>query len=140
MTKGYYQNQEANNEAFVEGWFKTGDVIVYDEDGDIFIVDRIKDMIKVKGYQVSPTELEDEIRKAPGVADVAVIGVKDDIAGEVPKAFIVPASKEVSQQEVEEFLTSRLAKYKQLKGGVVFLDALPKSPTGKVLRKELRLL
>ena len=115
-------------------------MIVYDEDGDIFIVDRIKDMIKVKGYQVSPTELEEEIRKAPGVADAAVIGVKDDIAGEVPKAFIVPSSQDVSQKDVEEFLSSRLAKYKQLKGGVVFLDALPKSPTGKVLRKELRLL
>ena len=97
-------------------------------------------MIKVKGYQVSPTELEDEIRKAPGVADVSVIGVKDDKAGEVPKAFIVPASKDVEKEVVEEFLKNRLAKYKQLKGGIVFLDALPKSPTGKVLRKELRFM
>ena len=97
-------------------------------------------MIKVKGYQVAPTELEDEIREAPGVADVAVIGVKDDRAGEVPKAFIVPTSKDVTEDSIQEFLNARIAKYKQLKGGIVFMEALPKTPTGKILRKELRSL
>ena len=129
--------------------------MVIDEEHNLFIVDRIKvklitcflmnnlyfqDMIKVKGYQVAPTELEDEIREAPGVADVAVIGVKDDRAGEVPKAFIVPTSKDVTEESIQEFLNARLAKYKQLKGGIVFLEALPKTPTGKILRKELRSL
>ena len=77
--KVYFNNEEANKEAFSSGgWFRTGDVVVTDDDGDIFIVDRIKDMIKVKGYQVSPTELE----------DVAVIGVPHDTAGEAPRAFI----------------------------------------------------
>ena len=66
---GYYQNEEANRDCFEEGWFKTGDVVKYEEEGDIYIVDRIKDMIKVKGYQVSPTELEDEIRTVPGVME-----------------------------------------------------------------------
>ena len=140
LMKGYFNNEEANQEAFSGGWFRTGDVVVTDEDGDIFIVDRIKDMIKVKGYQVSPTELEDEIRQAPGVADVAVIGVPHDTAGEAPRAFIVPTAKEVTEESIAEFLKERLAKYKQLKGGIVFLEALPKTATGKVLRKELRAL
>jgi len=140
VTEGYFQNEEANTDAFSDGWFRTGDVVVIDEEHNLFIVDRIKDMIKVKGYQVAPTELEDEIREAPGVADVAVIGVKDDRAGEVPKAFIVPTSKDVTEESIQEFLTARLAKYKQLKGGIVFLEALPKTPTGKILRKELRSL
>ena len=128
--KGYFNNEEANKEAFSGGWFRTGDVVVTDDDGDIFIVDRIKDMIKVKGYQVSPTELE----------DVAVIGVPHDTAGEAPRAFIVPTAKEVTEDSIAEFLKERLAKYKQLKGGIVFLEALPKSATGKVLRKKLRAL
>ena len=137
---GYFNNEQANKEAFSGDWFRTGDVVVTDEDGDIFIVDRIKDMIKVKGYQVSPTELEAEIRLAPGVADVAVIGVPDHAAGEVPRAFIVTSSSDVTAESIQEFLSGRLAKYKQLKGGIVILDTLPKSPTGKVLRKELRTL
>jgi len=136
---GYYQNEEATKECFTEdSWFRTGDVVYFDESGDIFIVDRIKDMIKVKGYQVSPTEVEEEIRKVPGVLDVAVIGVQDDRAGEVPKAFIVPATDEVTAEKINDFLSDKLAKYKKLTGGIVLLKELPKSPTGKVLRKELR--
>ena len=78
IMKGYYKNEEATNEAFKDGWFKTGDVVCYDSEGWFYIVDRIKDMIKVKGYQVSPSELEDVIRGVPGVLDVAVIGVEHD--------------------------------------------------------------
>merc|ERR1712080_584577 len=96
---GYYRNEQANNSSFEDGWFKTGDVVKYEEEGDIYIVDRIKDMIKVKGYQVSPSELEEEIRTIPGVLDVAVIGIHDDTAGEVPKAFIVPLSAENVTEE-----------------------------------------
>ena len=101
-------------------------------------MDRIKDMIKVKGYQVSPTEVEEEIRKVPGVVDVAVIGIKDDLAGEVPKAFIVPANQDITAEKINDFLSDKLAKYKKLAGGIVLVKELPKSPTGKVLRKELR--
>ena len=79
--KGYFNNEEANKESFSGGWFRTGDVVVTDDDGDIFIVDRIKDMIKVKGYQVEPTELEEGIRKVAGVTDLAVFGAKDKKAG-----------------------------------------------------------
>eukprot|EP00092_Neocalanus_flemingeri_P018391 GFUD01019904.1.p1 GENE.GFUD01019904.1~~GFUD01019904.1.p1 ORF type:complete len:566 (-),score=147.84 GFUD01019904.1:456-2153(-) len=135
---GYFQNKEATEESFEDGWFRTGDVVYYDEEGYVYIVDRIKDMIKVKGYQVSPTELEDVIRTVPGVTDVAVIGIKDEKAGEVPKAFIVRASEDVNEEQIHQFLKDKLAKYKQLMGGIIFLQELPKSPTGKVLRKELR--
>ena len=138
--KGYYNNDEANRESFDGDWFRTGDIVTYDEEGFFYIVDRTKDMIKVSGYQVSPTELENEIRKAGGVTDVAVIGVPDDKAGEVPRAFIVRENEEVTKERIEEFLESNIAKYKRLRGGIVFLEQLPKSPTGKVLRKELRLL
>ena len=138
--KGYFNNEQANKDSFCGDWFRTGDVVVTDADGEIYIVDRIKDMIKVKGYQVSPTELEDEIRLAPGVADVAVIGVPHPQSGEAPRAFIVPRSAEVSAESIQEFLTGRLARYKQLTGGIVITESLPKSPTGKVLRKELRAL
>ena len=82
--------------------------------------------------------MEDVIRKAPGIVDVAVIGVKDDRAGEVPKAFVVRASDEVTEDQVNRFLEDKVAKYKRLSGGITFLAELPKSPTGKVLRKELR--
>lgn len=138
--KGYYNNDEANRESFNGDWFKTGDIVTYDEEGFFYIVDRTKDMIKVSGYQVSPTELENEIREVGGVTDVAVIGVPDDKAGEVPRAFIVRENEEVTKEKIEEFLESNIAKYKRLRGGIVFLEQLPKSPTGKVLRKELRLL
>ena len=138
--KGYFNNEEANRESFDGDWFCTGDVVTYDEEGFFYIVDRNKDMIKVSGYQVSPTELENEIRKAGGVTDVAVIGVPHDKAGEVPRAFIVRESEGVTREKIEQFLEPRIAKYKRLKGGIVFLDQLPKSPTGKVLRKELRQL
>ena len=138
--KGYYNNDEANRESFDGDWFKTGDIVTYDEEGFFYIVDRTKDMIKVSGYQVSPTELENEIREVGGVTDVAVIGVPDDKAGEVPRAFIVRENEEVTKEKIEEFLESNIAKYKRLRGGIVFLEQLPKSPTGKVLRKELRLL
>ena len=138
--KGYYENDEANKESFDGDWFRTGDVVTYDEAGFFYIVDRNKDMIKVSGYQVSPTELENEIRQAGGVTDVAVIGVPHHKAGEVPRAFIVRESEDVTKEKIEEFLEPKIAKYKRLRGGIVFLEQLPKSPTGKVLRKELRLL
>ena len=140
LMKGYYENDEANKESFDGDWFRTGDVVTYDEEGFFYIVDRNKDMIKVKGYQVSPTELENEIRSAAGaeVSDVAVIGVPDERAGEVPRAFIVRTSEDITAEKIEALLEPNIAKYKRLKGGIVFLEQLPKSPTGKVLRKELR--
>ena len=140
VMRGYYKNDEATKEAFENDWFKTGDVVYYDSEGWWYIVDRIKDMIKVKGYQVAPTELEDVIRKIPGVLEVAVIGVEHDRYGEAPKAFIVKKDKRLEASSVEEYLKKKVAPYKQLVGGIVFVKELPKTATGKILRKELKAL
>jgi len=136
---GYYKNPVATAEVLQDGWLRTGDVVTHDREGNITIVDRIKDMIKVKGLQVSPTELEEVLVKVPGVLEGSVIGVPDERLGEAPKAFVVKKpGHQVTEEAVHEFFSERLAKYKQLAGGVVFVEELPKNATGKVLRKELR--
>ena len=137
---GYFKNEAATAETIIGDWLHTGDIGYYDQNGHVFYLDRKKELIKVKGFQVAPAELEDLLRTLAGVKDVAVIGVPDERAGEAPRAFIVPSSADVSVESVQEFLSGRLAKYKQLTGGIVIMESLPKSPTGKVLRKELRAL
>ena len=107
-----------------------------DTEGNIFIIDRMKDLIKVKGYQVAPAELEDVIRGIPEVIDVAVIGIPDERNGEVPKAFIVTESGSLNAEYVEE----KLSNYKKLRGGVKFVKSIPKTPSGKILKKNLKLL
>nr|VWO99855.1 Chitin synthase (EC [Ganoderma boninense] len=131
-------------------WLRTGDEVKFDAEGNIFITDRIKDLIKVKGLQVAPSELEGYLLSHPDVADAAVIGVADDYAGELPRAFIVlkPEVAAAVQKEprlvarVKENLcdtvASRAAKYKRLEGGVEFVDAIPKNGSGKILRRVLR--
>nr|XP_018669668.1 4-coumarate--CoA ligase 1-like isoform X1 [Ciona intestinalis] len=137
--KGYYKNPEATKNMFEDGWLKTGDMGYYDEDGNLYITDRIKDVIKVNAVQVSPTELESVLMKHPKVSEVGVIGVPDTVgfAGEVPKAFIVKKDQELLEHEVHEFIKDKLADYKQLRGGVVFIDALPRSGSGKILKRDL---
>ena len=92
----------------------------------------------MKGFQVAPAELEGLLLTHPQIADCAVVGVADERAGEVPRAFVVRKSKDVSEQDVENFVSSKMSKHKHLKGGVVFVDAVPKSPSGKILRRLLR--
>ncbi|KAI0634357.1 phenylacetyl-CoA ligase [Trametes polyzona] len=147
---GYYQNEQATKETFVDGWLKTGDEVVFVENGDMFVTDRIKELIKVKGNQVAPSELEGHLLDHPDVADVAVIGIPDDFAGEAPLAYVVlkpsvaaeVAKKPALAQEVKERLQKHVSatksKYKWLTGGVIFVDAIPKSPSGKILRRVLR--
>ncbi len=90
VMKGYYGNKKATKATVVDGgWLRTGDIARYDNDGQFVIVDRLKELIKVKGLQVAPSELEDLIRRHPGVNDVAVVGVPDDRAGELPRAYVV---------------------------------------------------
>ena len=86
---GYYNNPEATAEVLADGWLRTGDVVTMDEEGNITIVDRIKDMVKVKGYQVSPTEVEEAVAGLEGVAEVCVVGVAHPTLGEAPRAFVV---------------------------------------------------
>jgi 4-coumarate--CoA ligase len=136
VTRGYYKNPKATVEAFVDGWFKTGDIAEI-RDGKIYIVDRKKELIKYKGLQVAPAELEALLLSHPLIADAAVIGV-DGEGTEVPRAYVVADKTKISEEDIKKFVKERAAGYKQLRGGVVYLDVIPKSPAGKILRKELR--
>ena len=110
----------------------------YDNNGYFYIVDRLKELIKVKGFQVAPAELEGILLTHPHVADCAVVGIPDNRAGEIPRAFVVRKSNKVSEKELDSFMSSKVSEYKQLKGGVWFVDSIPKSPSGKILRRLLR--
>lgn len=137
---GYYKNDAANKEAFSNGWFCTGDIGVF-KDGLLYIVDRKKELIKYKGLQVAPAELEALLLSHEDILDAAVIGVEsEDGVNEVPRAYVVADAKKITAERIVEWVKGHVAGYKQLRGGVVFLDAVPKSPAGKILRKDLRLL
>ena len=135
---GYHNRPEATAAMVQDGWLRTGDLGVVDADGYLFIRDRLKELIKVKGFQVAPAEVEAELLGLPGVADAAVIGVPDDEAGERPLAFVVrqPGS-DATAQSILEALRPRLASYK-LPLRVEFIEAVPKSASGKILRRMLR--
>ena len=139
VMKGYLNNPDATAATIDDdGWLHTGDVAVLDEHGHYSIVDRIKELIKVKGFQVPPAELEALLITHPAILDVAVIGVPDDEAGEVPKAFVTVApGAELTLDEVQAFVSEHLATYKQVHRLEV-IDAIPKSASGKILRRELR--
>ncbi|KAK4887102.1 hypothetical protein RN001_003373 [Aquatica leii] len=139
VTKGYHQRADETNSAFQDGWFKTGDLIYYDDNKMFYIQDRLKELIKVKGYQVAPVELENLIRNFPGVEDAAVIGVSNDRYGQVPRAFVVLKSgSKLNTDELISYVSNNVAEYKQLKGGVVIIDAIPKNASGKTLRRQLK--
>jgi long-chain acyl-CoA synthetase len=137
--KGYWNNPEATAQAVTpDGWFKTGDAGYLDADGFVFLHDRVKDMIVTGGENVYPAEVENALMQHPSVADVAVIGVPDDKWGEAVKAIVVAAAgTEPSPQELIAFARERLAGYK-LPKSVDFTDALPRNPSGKLLKRELR--
>ena len=121
-----------------DGWLHTGDIATVDADGVFTIVDRLKELIKYKGYQVPPAELEAVLLTHDRIADAAVIGVRDDEGEEVPKAFVVPRpGAELTAEEVMAFVAERVAPYKKVRA-VEFIDAIPKSAAGKILRKDLR--
>lgn len=113
-------------------WMRTGDVAYIDKDGKFFIVDRIKELIKVKGNQVAPAELEALLLEHPDVADAAIVGVPWE-GDEVPRAYLVlKAGKRVSEEEVRAWVRERVTYYKRLTGGVRFIDAIPKNPVGNI--------
>ncbi|KAK1754532.1 4-coumarate--CoA ligase-like 7 [Echria macrotheca] len=146
LLRRYWRKPQATADTIVvdaDGtrWLKTGDIAFVEEykPGGIFhVVDRLKELIKVKGNQVAPAELEAVLLESPDVADVAVIGVTID-GGELPRAYVVkdPRSK-ATEKDIAEWMKGRVAYYKQLKGGVVFTDIIPKNPSGKILRAKLR--
>ncbi|KAK2016825.1 AMP-binding enzyme [Colletotrichum eremochloae] len=138
VTKGYYKNDKANQEAFVDGWFCTGDRLSF-KDGKFYFVDRKKELIKYKGIQVAPAELEALLVTHPKIQDAAVIGV-DGEGTELPRAYVVADKTQISAEEIQKWVADQVASYKKLRGGVIFIDAIPKSPSGKILRKDLRAL
>ncbi|KAL4889978.1 hypothetical protein BDV59DRAFT_209928 [Aspergillus ambiguus] len=141
VTPGYFENPEATAAAFTaDGWFRTGDIGLW-RDGKIYMVDRKKELIKYKGLQVSPVEVEACLLTHDGVADAAVIGVTDPAApgNELPRAYVVrEKGREVSEQELKEHVKANMSRHKQLRGGVVFTKEIPKSSSGKILRRQLR--
>ncbi|MGK3745613.1 MAG: 4-coumarate--CoA ligase [Bacillariaceae sp.] len=138
------------------GWLRTGDMFYYDEDGYFFMTDRIKELIKTRGFQVAPAELEELILGHDDVNDVAVIQIPDEASGELPRAYIVLKEKEEEKEgsadhdddneqheeklkkDIYEWVKERVAPYKRLDGGIVFVDSIPKSASGKILRRILR--
>ena len=136
VMKGYLNRPEATAQTIdAEGWLHTGDLGYADEDGWLYVVDRLKELIKYKGYQVAPAELEAVLLAHPAVADAAVIPSPDEEAGEVPKAFVV-LQGEATADELMAFVADRVAPYKKIRR-LEFIDAIPKSAAGKILRRVL---
>jgi 4-coumarate--CoA ligase len=159
VCKGYFDNEKATRESFThDGWFKTGDIGVR-RDGKFYVVDRKKvrlahlpfarnpytyrlsqELIKYKGLQVAPAELEALLLSHDKILDAAVIGIPDPngSGNELPRAYVVADQAKIDAEEIKKFVKENLAQHKQLRGGVVYLEAIPKSPSGKILRRELR--
>lgn len=146
VMKGYWNNPEATAAAIPDGWFRTGDLGRFDDEGNIYIVDRKKDMILRGGYNVYPREVEEVLYEHPAVSEAAVVGVPDELNGEEVTAVIglkagaSPENEDGRQAlaaEIQQFAKDRLAAYKYPRR-VVFADELPKGPTGKILKRQIR--
>ncbi|PWW51976.1 long-chain acyl-CoA synthetase [Actinokineospora spheciospongiae] len=137
VMEGYHNHPEATAEVLVDGWLHTGDIGVVDEDGYLFIVDRKKDMLLYKGYNVYPRELEELLAAHPDVLGAAVVGRPDDLAGELPVAFVVPRTASVTAEAVQEAINAQVVHYKRLRE-VRLVESIPYSAAGKILKRELR--
>ncbi|KAH6916914.1 amp dependent CoA ligase [Coprinopsis sp. MPI-PUGE-AT-0042] len=149
MAIGYVNNPKATAETFVNGWVRTGDEVII-KDNQVYVVDRLKEIMKVRGFQVAPAELESHLLQLDYVADACIVPIADEYSGEVPLAYVVlsaEASKRMGsslakQEELKRVIQKHVADhkvpYKRLAGGVVFIDAIPKNPSGKMLRRVLR--
>ncbi|XP_017113744.1 4-coumarate--CoA ligase 1 [Drosophila elegans] len=139
IMKGYIGDTKSTQTAIKDGWLHTGDIGYYDEEFEFFIVDRIKELIKYKGYQVPPAEIEALLLTNDKIKDAAVIGKPDEEAGELPLAFVVKqANVQLTENEVIQFVNDNASPAKRLRGGVIFVDEIPKNPSGKILRRILR--
>ncbi|PSR76712.1 hypothetical protein PHLCEN_2v8309 [Hermanssonia centrifuga] len=152
----YLNNPEATKETYIyfdskpDRWIRTGDEVMINEEAELFVLDRIKEIMKVRGFQVAPAELEGLLLDHPDVDDACVVGIPDEYSGEVPLAFIVPSPKALGRmktdpgevEKVKSTLTKYVAdnkvNYKRLAGGIEFVDSIPKNPSGKLLRRFLR--
>ncbi|KAF9496567.1 acetyl-CoA synthetase-like protein, partial [Pleurotus eryngii] len=147
---GYAENEEASKETFVDGWVRTGDEVRIDSNKEVWVLDRLKEIMKVRGFQVAPAELEGCLLDHPDVSDACVVGIPDDFSGEVPMAFVVPAPYSAKRMQNDKKVAGKIktsiiqhvadnkVKYKHLAGGVEFIDIIPKNPSGKLLRRVLR--
>lgn len=141
---GYLNNPKANEKVFSDdGYYKTGDVGYEDENGHFFITDRVKELIKYNGFQVAPVELEAIALGHPAVGDVAVVGISGGQDGsELPRAYVVPRAgyshDQATAESIIEFVKDQVISYKRLRGGIRFVDAIPRNPTGKILRREIK--
>ncbi|KAL3520785.1 hypothetical protein ACH5RR_018934 [Cinchona calisaya] len=138
VMQGYLGNQEATAATInADGWLQTGDLGYFDEDGCLYIVDRVKELIKHNGYQVAPAELEATLLSHNDILDAAVVPLEDEEAGQIPIAYVVKApNSELTEDQIIQFVASQVAPYKKVRK-VSFIDAIPKSAAGKILRKEL---
>ncbi|KAL6977722.1 4-coumarate--CoA ligase 1 [Sarracenia purpurea var. burkii] len=139
IMKGYLNDPEATERTIdKEGWLHTGDIGYIDDDDELFIVDRLKELIKYKGFQVAPAELEAMLLAHPNLSDAAVVPMKDEAAGEVPVAFVVRANgSKITEDEIKQYISKQVVFYKRI-NRVFFVDTIPKAPSGKILRKDLR--
>lgn len=150
LALGYANNLEATKETFVDGWLRTGDEVKMNRKGEIVVLDRLKEMLKVRGFQVAPAELEGCILDHPDVTDTCVVGIQDDYSGELPLAFVVlcpeaikrveesPQAADKIKASIMKHVADNKVGYKKLAGGVEFIDVVPKNPSGKLLRRVLR--
>jgi acyl-CoA synthetase (AMP-forming)/AMP-acid ligase II len=137
VMRGYLGRPEETRATIdAAGWMHTGDIAYVDDEGFIFIVDRLKELIKYKGYQIAPAQLEGVLLTHPAVADAVVVGVPDEEAGEVPKAFVALKAS-AAPDEILAFAAARLAPYERIRA-VEIVDAIPRAPSGKLLRRVLR--
>ncbi|PNX95798.1 4-coumarate-CoA ligase 6-like protein [Trifolium pratense] len=139
IMKGYLNNEEATMSTIdKDGWLHTGDIVHFDQDGYLHVSDRLKDIIKYKGFQIAPADIEAVLIMHPEIVDVAVTAAKDEETGEIPVAFVVKKVGSVlSLKHVIDYVAEQVAPYKKVRK-VFFTDKIPRSPTGKILRKELR--
>ncbi|KAG5348319.1 LUCI monooxygenase, partial [Acromyrmex charruanus] len=140
IMNGYYKRPEETERAFdSEGWLLSGDIGYYDEDGNVFLIDRISQFIIFHGINISTAEIENVLKTHPAVSQVAVIGIPHEIAGQHPKAVVSRMPhKTVTEEELHDLVAKNLPEYCKLRGGVTFLDKLPRTATGKIAKKQLR--
>ena len=137
VMRGYYLQEEANRQTLRDGWLYTGDMAKFDSEGYIYIVDRKKDMVNVRGLNVYPREIEEVLCRHPEIKEAAVVGIADAHKGEVPKCYLVLKEKsKLTERDVTAYLKNHLASYKIPKY-VEFRQLLPKSATGKILKRAL---
>ncbi|CAK9136058.1 unnamed protein product [Ilex paraguariensis] len=139
VMKGYLNNLEATISTIdIDGWLHTGDIVYFDQEGYLYVFDRLKDVIKYKGFQIAPADLEAVLSSHPDITDAAVTAASDKEAGEVPVAFVVKRhGSSVSEAAIIDYVAKQVAPYKKVRK-VVFTDSIPRSAPGKILRKELR--